>query len=148
MEHVNYLQAAGARVVPVSFLLPESELIELLSKLNGIYVPGDNKACLDNPDYVSSIEVILKYVKEQNEFYNSFPAVFMNWSFNLMLRLSSHQVASAFDTIPDLYLSTKRVSQKVGWENSFILHEAHPLERDHLYRSMQQPFLLDKALSV
>lgn len=36
----------------------------------------------------------------------------------------------------------------MGWENSFILHEAHPLERDHLFSEMEQPFLLDLALSV
>ena len=84
------MEAAGARVVPVSFLLPEKELIELLSQVNGLYAPGDNRACLDNPDYVAATEVILKYAKEQNEYYNSFPVVFMNWSFNLMLRLNSH----------------------------------------------------------
>ena len=135
-------------MVPVSFLLPEKELLELLSKLNGLYVPGDNKACLDNPDYVLTVESVLKYAKEQNEFYNSFPVVFLNWSFNLMLNLNSHNIASAFDSIDDLYLSTRPISQKIGWEDSFLLNQAHPLERDHLFIKMQQPFLLDKALSV
>lgn len=105
-EHVKYLEAAGARVVPVSFLLPEAELLVLLSKLNGMYVPGDNKACLDNPDYVQSVKIIVQYAREQNEVYNSFPVVFLQWSYVLMMKLNSHQIASAFDTIPELALST------------------------------------------
>jgi hypothetical protein len=72
----------------------------------------------------------------------------MNWSFNLLLTLSSHNIASAFDSIDELYLSTRQISQKVGWEDSFLLHQAHPLERDHLFMKMQQPFLLNKAISV
>jgi hypothetical protein len=58
---VKFLEAAGARVVPVSFLLPENELLELLSKLNGLYVSGDNKVCIENPDYILTVQAVLKY---------------------------------------------------------------------------------------
>jgi gamma-glutamyl-gamma-aminobutyrate hydrolase PuuD len=63
-EHVKFLEAAGARVVPVSFLLPEKELAALLSKLNGLYIPGDNKNVLDNEDYGIAVKQILKYATE------------------------------------------------------------------------------------
>jgi len=36
----------------------------------------------------------------------------------------------------------------VRWEDSFLLHEAHPLQREHLFANIQQPFLLDRALGV
>lgn len=47
-EHVKYLESAGARVVPVSFLLPKEELLSLIGHLNGLYIPGDNHAVLEN----------------------------------------------------------------------------------------------------
>ena len=37
---VKYLEAAGARVVPLSPQMAEDELTQLLSKLNGIFFPG------------------------------------------------------------------------------------------------------------
>jgi len=41
-SHVKFLEAAGARVVPVDFTLDKNELPEVLSQLNGLYIPGDS----------------------------------------------------------------------------------------------------------
>lgn len=70
----------------MSFLLPREELVSLLGKLNGLYVPGDHKSVLDNEDYHVSVETILRYATEQNKFYNAFPVVFTEYSFLLMLQ--------------------------------------------------------------
>jgi len=43
-SHIKYLEAAGARVVPIDFTLEEEKLKRLLKQLNGVYIPGDNKA--------------------------------------------------------------------------------------------------------
>ena len=40
-SHVKFLEAAGARVVPIDYTLPEAELRILLQKVNGAYIPGD-----------------------------------------------------------------------------------------------------------
>lgn len=109
-EHVKYLEAAGARVVPVSFLLPRDELVQLLGKLNGLYVPGDHKSILDNEDYHGSVETILRYATEQNKFYNAFPVVFTEFSFILMLQQAGHASKAAFTKLPSLALSAQQIT--------------------------------------
>lgn len=40
-SHADFLQAGGARVVPVDYRLKDKEMMDLLSSLNGLYIPGD-----------------------------------------------------------------------------------------------------------
>ena len=72
--------------MPVSFLLLKNDLFTLLSKLNGIYLPGDNANVMDNDDYALTVKAVQKFAQEQNEAYNSFPVVFTQWSFLLMMQ--------------------------------------------------------------
>jgi len=45
-SHADFLQAAGARLVPVNYNLSEQELEAELANLNGLYIPGDTKTTL------------------------------------------------------------------------------------------------------
>jgi len=84
--------------------------VVLLGKINGLYVPGDNEAVLDNEDYQKAVKTVLKYSREQNEGYNSFPVVFTQWAFLVLMQQSSHNIKSAIDHIPSLHLSAQTVS--------------------------------------
>ena len=42
-SNIEYLQAAGARVVHLDYRMSLTELKKELSQLNGIYIPGDTK---------------------------------------------------------------------------------------------------------
>lgn len=57
--HVKFLEAAGARIVPVSFRLRDSSLKKLLAQLNGIYIPGDSIENLKSPKYMDSVMKII-----------------------------------------------------------------------------------------
>ena len=46
MSHVKYLQAGGARIIPVSYRLDKNQLNQALEQVNGIYIPGDSPAVL------------------------------------------------------------------------------------------------------
>ena len=46
MSHVKYLQAGGARIIPVSYRLDKNQLNQALEQINGIYIPGDSPAVL------------------------------------------------------------------------------------------------------
>ena len=61
VSHVKFLEAAGARVVPVSFRLRDSSLYKLLGQLNGIYIPGDSIKILDSPKYMDTVEKIIEW---------------------------------------------------------------------------------------
>jgi hypothetical protein len=65
-SHVKFLEAAGARVVPVSFRLRDTVLVKLLAQLNGIYIPGDNIENLESPKYMASVLTIMEYAQAQN----------------------------------------------------------------------------------
>jgi hypothetical protein len=47
-SHADFLQAGGARVVPIDYRLSDKELKDLLTNLNGLYIPGDTKDCFDD----------------------------------------------------------------------------------------------------
>jgi len=47
-SHADFLQAGGARVVPIDYRLSDKELMDLLTNLNGLYIPGDTKDCFDD----------------------------------------------------------------------------------------------------
>jgi hypothetical protein len=91
---VKFLESAGARVVPVSFLLPEDELRALLDKLNGLYIPGDNQAVVGNADFAQAVHVAYKFAHDENSRYESFPVVFTQWSFVTYMREISKRIES------------------------------------------------------
>jgi hypothetical protein len=59
MSHVKYLEQGGARIVPISYRLDQNQLNSILSQLNGIYIPGDAAAILQNERYLNAVKQIL-----------------------------------------------------------------------------------------
>ena len=41
-SHVQFLEQSGNRVIPIDYQIPEEELLELLSQISGLYLPGDS----------------------------------------------------------------------------------------------------------
>jgi gamma-glutamyl hydrolase len=69
LSHVKFLEAAGARVIPIDYTRDIHELKYLLESINGLYIPGDSKSLVqgENGDYINSIRRILKWAQEHNE---------------------------------------------------------------------------------
>jgi hypothetical protein len=59
MSHVKLLQQGGARIVPISYRLTENQLNSILSQVNGVYIPGDTPAVLENERYLETVRNIL-----------------------------------------------------------------------------------------
>lgn len=49
--HVKFLEAAGARIMPIPLDLSFRELRSLMGKLNGLYIPGDSSELLHDEKY-------------------------------------------------------------------------------------------------
>jgi len=49
--HVQFLEQAGLRVVPISYLDSEAEILKTLKQVNGIYFPGDSHKSIINTSY-------------------------------------------------------------------------------------------------
>ena len=46
--HVQFLEQSGIRVVPISYMLDNLSLVDMLSKVNGIYLAGDSHKSIMN----------------------------------------------------------------------------------------------------
>jgi hypothetical protein len=68
-SHVKFLESAGARVVPIDFTLDPEQLKTLLSQINGVYIPGDQKTLVGNGDYAftKTVQQILLWAQTHNE---------------------------------------------------------------------------------
>jgi len=65
-SHADFLQAGGARVVPIDYTLPAPVLRRELASLNGIYIPGDSKDSYDDSLHMNAVKQILAFVSEEN----------------------------------------------------------------------------------
>ncbi len=61
MSHIKYLEAGGARVVPISYKHDKNGLVNLLEQVNGVYIPGDHPAVLNNDRYMNTVKEILMW---------------------------------------------------------------------------------------
>jgi len=66
--YAQFIQAAGARVVPLVLGEPESVTLEKLSKLNGVLFPGGDG------DYTEFGRFVFNKIKEYNDNGTYYPA--------------------------------------------------------------------------
>lgn len=58
-SHADFLQAAGARVVPIDYTLNQRSLKDALENINGLYIPGDSKESFENSQYLKTVSKAL-----------------------------------------------------------------------------------------
>ena len=63
--HVQFLEQAGIRVVPIDYHLSHEERVALFEKLNGVYVPGDSHITVSDEQYKEAFMHVLDYTTEQ-----------------------------------------------------------------------------------
>mmetsp|Transcript_11130 Transcript_11130/g.18679 ORF Transcript_11130/g.18679 Transcript_11130/m.18679 type:complete len:104 (+) Transcript_11130:573-884(+) len=70
-SHVQFLESAGARAVPLDFRMEGQKMRNTLAKLDGVYIPGDSKLLVDNHRdhlyYIQAVQKILQWAQEHNE---------------------------------------------------------------------------------
>lgn len=86
-SHVDWLQAGGARVVPVDYMKSDEELFELFASLNGLYIPGDTKDSFDNSQFIYAVKLALDWAQNHNmQEGNHFPIVGNSYGMLSMLK--------------------------------------------------------------
>ena len=81
MSHVKYLESAGARVVPISYRLDKNGLYNILSQVNGVYIPGDHPDILNNERYLASVKEVLLFAQQHNIDGHHFPLVGVSYGY-------------------------------------------------------------------
>jgi gamma-glutamyl hydrolase len=71
-DYVKWLESAGARVVPVPFDAPQSELHDLFSYINGLVFPG-GADIINHTQYSSTATLLWNWAKQANDAGDYFP---------------------------------------------------------------------------
>ena len=88
-SHVDFLQAAGARIVPIDYRMETRALSKLLEQLNGFYIPGDLKLSFDDPDFTNSVNTVMRWAGIHNDLEDEnkhFPVVGVSYGYLSMLQ--------------------------------------------------------------
>ena len=93
-SHAEFLEAGGARVVPVDYTLGAKELRKEFANLNGIYIPGDTKDSYENEQYLSAVKEILAFASTENlDSDKHWPVVAVSWGMLSLLRSQTSQIS-------------------------------------------------------
>lgn len=65
-SHADFLQAGGARVVPVDYKKTDKELMDILASLNGVYIPGDTMSTFEDPQFINAVKNVLDWTQSHN----------------------------------------------------------------------------------
>lgn len=86
-SHVQFLEQAGIRVVPIDYRLSRDELVDLFDQLNGIYLPGDSQLAVTDETYKSAFVIAMAYAENQAfEVKEHWPVFLMGNSFSTWIR--------------------------------------------------------------
>lgn len=102
--HVKYLESAGARVVPIDLDMHPKELMNLMKRLNGVYIPGDHDV-RGHPQYSRTVSEIIQHAQVFNEMENNhFPVVSFGYGALTMLQ----------DTVKDRHFGHKLHEEQIN----------------------------------
>lgn len=88
-SHAEFLQAAGARTVAIDYRLSTDAINEELANLNGVYIPGDAKINLEDPNFMHAVSSIIYWAGTHNdkpEEDKHFPVVGVSYGYLAMLQ--------------------------------------------------------------
>lgn len=88
--HVQFLEQAGMRVVPIDYHLNSEERLALFEKINGVYVPGDSHLTATDEEYKAAFMHVLDYTTEQAKINQEhFPVFFMGNTLTTLVKAIS-----------------------------------------------------------
>jgi hypothetical protein len=122
-SHVHFLEQSGIVVVPLHFMMSEAEILEELTKVNGVYICGDSEQAISNGDYQTAFSIVMDFVVKQNkEQHNYFPMFMMGKAQHSFLKRIglSHSV---FQEMHFLKHSNVKVELYKQANDTFLLHQ-------------------------
>lgn len=123
-SHVDFLQAAGARVVPIDFTLNKKALEKELASINGVYIPGDSKNGFEDSQYLTQVSRILAWAGSHNlEDDKHFPIVGVSYGMLAMLRSQSSQTSIFTDLDDNLVGEALQMNLNLLPKETFVYDE-------------------------
>ena len=93
-SHADFLQAAGARVVPIDYRMDSAKLRRELASISGVYIPGDTKQSFEDGQYLTQVHEILEWAAKHNRDDDKhFPIVGVSWGMLALLKTQTSQMS-------------------------------------------------------
>ena len=100
-SHADFLQAAGARVVPIDYRMDSAMLNRELASISGVYIPGHTKQSFEDDQYLAQVHRIVEFASKHNrEEDKHFPVVGVSWGMLSLLKSQTSQ-DSLFQNLGD-----------------------------------------------
>jgi gamma-glutamyl hydrolase len=120
-SHVKFLEAGGARVVPVGYKYNKNQLSNTLDQLNGLYIPGDSPAVLQNERYLATVREAVQWAQNHNvEGGSHFPLVAVGYGYMalLMTAIKSKETIKALSE-DDVFVS-KELNLRLAPQDTYF----------------------------
>ena len=135
--HVQFLEQAGVRVIPIDYTLEKEELDQLLSQVNGVYMPGDSHLAVTDERYKSTfVDVIMHSEEAATDNGIHFPVFMMGNSLQTYVRSRSKTRGSITD-MTDLKHTNSRVELVQHPEDTFLFHGMDVVEAQAVFNTAQ-----------
>lgn len=121
MSHVKFLEQGGARIVPVSYKLDKNQLNQILEQVNGIYIPGDSGAILQNERYLAGVREVLQWAQSHNVVNEQhFPVAAVGYGY-LALMMTAIKSEETIQTMPEeTILSSEELNLRLKPEDTYF----------------------------
>lgn len=135
--HVQFLEQAGIRVVPIDYRLGRDELVALFDQLNGLYLPGDSQTAVTDETYKSAFVIAMAYAEnEAFEEQAHWPVFLMGNSLSTWIR--SKQTSKGVLTDMGAYRHTNsRIDLVEHPDDTFLFNKMSREEKQAMFNTAQ-----------
>lgn len=142
--HVQFLEQAGVRVVPVDYRLPTEERYALYDQLNGVYMPGDSHTAVTDDLYKMAFYDTLNYQEQvTHEQQEHFPLFLMGNSLTTLVR-AKQSSSNHLTAIKPMRHESFEVKLIVEPSDSYLFNQMSPSETQAVFNTAK---LFNKEVS-
>lgn len=92
-DYVKWLEAAGARVVPINYLASKNDLIKIMDSINGVLFTGGGIEDFQNNPFWITAQIVYNYVIERNSKGDYFPLWGTCQGFQVLCMLTANNLS-------------------------------------------------------
>ena len=148
-SNIEFLQAAGARVIHLDYRMSQKELKKELEQLNGVYIPGDTKVAYLDGEFINTVGNILNWAEKHNNHESQhFPVVGVSWGMMSMLKSQMRDTSKLVD-LPE-WMAGEALQQNLNLTpfETFTYDEMTPMGLENLLDKIDFYNELDVGLAL
>ena len=135
--HVQFLEQAGVRVIPIDYRLSKEELTALYDQLNGVYLPGDSQMAVTDETYRQAFVSALAYCEHKAfELKEHFPVFMMGNSLGTWIRSKQKQI-NTLTNMEDYLFTNSRVDLVSHPDDTYLFNKMTREEKQAMFNTAE-----------